>query len=290
MKKLIIATILAVQACLAFAVQPYLAVDKVAGGDLKAAMAAVEQKLTAGGFQVVGRHQPKGLAQHGALVVTEAGLTEAALKIGGTAVVFVPIRIGVKADGTVSVVNLDYWGRAYLRHDFAKAEPAIKATAGKLEKALGAGKPFGGDIKAEDLPSYRFMFGMERFDDRRSEIKEYSSFDEALRVVQTNLGKQVAQTAKIYELSFPDRKLAVFGFAQNDAKKGEGWWVNKIAGADHVAALPWEVFVINGRVMVLHARYRTALAWPALTMGQFVGISDHPDYVMQMAEEIAGAQ
>lgn len=290
MKRLVVAIVLSLHAWLASAAQPYLAVDKVAEGDIKAVMASVERKLTEAGFQVAGRHVPKGISQHGVVVVTEPTLTEAVLRIGGAAVVFAPIRVGMKSDGSVSVVNLDYWGRAYLRDDFGKAEAAIKSVAAKLEKALGAGKPFGGEVKAEDLPRYRFMFGMERFDDRRAEIKEYPSFDAALKVVQANLGKQVANTAKIYELVFADKRLAVFGFSQNDAKKGEGWWVNKIAGADHVAALPWEVFVIDGRVMVLHARYRTALSWPSLTMGQFIGISEHPDYVMEMAEAIAGYQ
>src|SRR5260370_41137773 len=43
------------------AVQPYLAADKVQAGDLSSAMSAVESKLTAGGFTVIGRHRPKGI-------------------------------------------------------------------------------------------------------------------------------------------------------------------------------------------------------------------------------------
>ena len=52
--------------------------------------------------------------------------------------------------------------------------------------------------------------------------------------------------------------------------------------------MPWEVFIVGKTVYSLHGRFRTALAWPSLTMGQFMGISLHPDHVRKMAEEIAG--
>lgn len=271
----------------AMALQPYVAADKVSGGDLKAVAASVEQKLAAAGFKVIGRHMPAGMPQYGSIVVTDGSLEEALAGIGGTAVVGVPIRVGVKADGSVSYINLEYWERAYLRKDYDRAEAAVKATAAKLEKALGAGKPFGGDVAADVLPKYHYMFGMEYFDER-SDLKDYGSFDEAVKAVKANLAKGVAQTSKVYEVVIPERKIAVFGVATNDPNYGESWWAAKI-GADHIAALPWEVFVVNGKVMSLYGRFRTALAWPKLGMGQFMGISNHPDTTMKMMSAVAGA-
>ena len=75
----------------------------------------------------------------------------------------------------------------------------------------------------------------------------------------------------------------------NDPELGEGWWANKI-GPDHVAALPWEIFVVNGKVMALFGRYRTALAWPSLGMGQFMTIANHPDTTKEMLDAVAGVQ
>lgn len=289
MKRLIAAICMTLISWSALALQPYVAAEaKVAGGDLKAAVAAVEQKLAAGGFTVIGRHLPKGLPQHASVVATDAELTEALKAIGGSAVVGIPIRVGVKADGSVSYINPEYWERAYLRKDYSRAEAAVKAVAAKLEKALGAGKPFGGDVPADTLAKYHYMFGMEYFDER-SDLKDYGSFDEAVKVVRANLGKGVAHTAKVYEIVVADRKVAVFGVAHNDAETGEGWWVKKI-GPDHVAALPWEVFVVNGKVMALYGRFRTALAWPELGMGQFMGISQHPDATMKAMEAVAGTE
>ncbi|MBU1235686.1 MAG: hypothetical protein KJ634_09080 [Gammaproteobacteria bacterium] len=288
MKKAIAGFMLLLSAFAAHALQPYVTGAAAASGDLNAATASVEQKLTAAGFSVIGRHMPKGLPNQATVVVTDAGLTAALKDIGGSAVVGMPIRVGVKADGTVSYLNLEYWQRAILRKDFGKAEAAIKTATGKLEQALGKGAAFGGDVEAEDLASYRYMFPMERFDDR-SELAEYKSFDEAVKTVQDNLAKGMKGTSKVYELIVPDKKIAVFGVALNDAEYGEGWWVNKI-GSDHVAALPWEVFVVNGKVFGLYGRYRTALAWPSLGMGQFMTISNHPETTKRMLEAVAGAK
>lgn len=286
MKKIIAGAALAAFSLLAHALQPYVAGDKVAGGDVKAVMAAAEQKLTAAGFTVVGRHNPPGLPQHGSIIVTEPGFSAALTQIGGSAVVGLPIRIGVKTDGTVSYQNLEYWQRAYLRGNYGKADAAVKATSGKLQQALGAGKPFGGDVKPEDLPTYRYMAGMERFDDK-SELKAHASFDEAVKTIRDNLAKGVAKTAKVYEVVMPEKKLAVFGVATNDPEDGEGWWANKI-GPDHVAALPWEIFVVDNKTYALFARYRTALAWPELGMFQFMKVGSHPDSNQGMMAKVAG--
>jgi hypothetical protein len=287
MKNFIAVVALLFVALAANALQPYTTGAKVPGGDLKAAAGAVEQKLAAAGFTVVGKHFPKGLPEHASVVVTDAGLTEALKAIGGSAVVAIPIRVGVKADGTVSYVSLEYWQRAYLRKDYGKAEEAVKATDAKLEQALGAGQPFGGDVKKEDLASYHYMFGMERFDSDNSLLAEHKSFDDAVKTVRDNLAKGVKGTGKVYELVFADKKLAVFGVSMSDAEYGEGWWAKKI-GPDHIAGLPWEIFVVNGKVMALYGRYRTALAWPSLGMGQFMGISGHPDKTREMLEAVAG--
>jgi hypothetical protein len=287
MKKIIAGAALALFSLLAHALQPYWAGDKVAGGDLRAAMAAAEQKLTAAGFTVIGRHMPPGLPQHASIVVTEPGFSAALTQIGGSAVVGLPIRVGVKADGTVSYQNLEYWQRAFLRENYGKVEAAVRETGAKLQQVLGGGKPFGGIVKPENLPKYRYMAGMERFDDK-SELKTYGGgFDEAVKTIRDNLAKGVARTAKVYEVVIPEKKLAVFGVATNDPENGEGWWAKKI-GPDHIAALPWEIFVVDNKAYALFARYRTALAWPDLGMFQFMGIATHPDSTAEMMAKVAG--
>lgn len=288
MKKLV-GLVLFLYPALALAISPYFYGDKVAGGDVKSVMAQVEKKLTAAGFTVVGEHRPQGLPLYGSIVATDKGLLEAIHGIGGAAIVGAGIRIGVKADGTVSYINPDYWYRAYFRKDFPKAAAAVKAVQEKLAKALGSGKAFGGDVAAEDLPGYHYMPGMETFDSDKNELKTYASFDEALQTIRGNLAKGVKHTSKVYEVVMPDKKLAVFGVAMDDPDYGESWWVAKI-GPDHIAALPWEIYVIDNKAYALFGRYRTALSWPALGMWKFMTIGSHPDTTLEMLTAVAGGK
>jgi hypothetical protein len=285
MKRWLLVMLLGAWSLAAQALSPYIAGDKVAGSDLNTAMADVEKKLTGAGFRVLGRHTPTGLPKYGVVVAGDPALQEAVDAIGGNAIAASALRVGVRADGTVTYANPEYWARAYLRGDYARAEPAVKQVAGKLAGALGGGSPVGGDVKAEELAGYRFMVGMERFGDR-SDLAEYASFDEAVQTVRANLAKGAGDTAKVYEIVVPERKLAVFGVALNNPDYGEGWWVNKI-GADNIAALPWEIWIVDRKAHGLYGRYRTALGWPELGMGQFMTIMRHPDTTMQALETVA---
>ena len=286
MKRLILCLlfVLSAPACLALA--PYVQGARLPAADLGAELGTVEKKLQAAGFTVIGRHMPKGVAG-ATVIVTDAGILDAIGKVGGPAITAAALRVGVQADGTVSYMNPDYWYRAFVRGQFGQVQAAVQAAQARLVQALGEGKPFGGDVDADDLPSYRYMFGMERFDSDNSLLATHASFDAALASVRANLAKGTADTAKVYEVVMPERKLAVFGVAMNSADSGEGWWVNKIDGASHVAALPYELFIVDNKVYALYARYRIALSWPELGMGQFMGIMNAPNAIQDTMTRVA---
>lgn len=270
----------------AWATSPYLAGNRLPAAEVPTLLAQVERKLQAEGFSIVGRHQPRGLPAYGSLVATDPALLDAIRAAGGYAILAAAIRIGVKSDGSVSYTEPDYWGRAYLRDRYEAARPALRSVQERLARALGAGAPFGGDVPAADLPRYRYMFGMERIDDPRNELRSFASFDDAQRTVLARLAKGVGHTAKVYEVVLPAQQLAVIGVALNDAESGEAWWAGKI-GPDHIAALPYEIFIIGGKVYALYGRYRIALSWPALGMGQFMGIARAPDLIHHTMEQLA---
>lgn len=277
--------LLSTQVCLATA--PYLQASKLPAADLSTQLAQVEKKLQLEGFTVIGRHTPKGLPAHSSLIVTDPAMLEAIRTIGGSGIIAAGIRVGVQSDGTVSYMNPDYWSRAYLRSAFKTAQPPTKSVQERLARALGDGAAFGGDVAEADLPNYRYMFGMERFDSPNSELGTHTSFEEALKTVQDNLVKGVGNTSRVYEVVMADRKLAVFGVAMNDPGDGEGYWVNKI-GANHIAGMPYEIFIVGNKVYALYARYRIALAWPALGMGQFMGIVNTPNAIRNTLTRVAG--
>jgi hypothetical protein len=272
----------------AWAVSPYIQGDSVAGGNVQAAAAAVEGKLKSGGFKVVGKYFPKNLAGYGVVIATDDAMLADVGSVGGHAVLGAAIRVGVKADGSVAYTNPDYWYRAYFRKDFEKKEEAVKALQGKLQKTLGAGKGQGGDEPSANLANYRYMIGMERLDSYKNTLAEYGSFAEALKTVRENLAKGAGKTARVYEIVLAEQKLAVFGVAMNDSGNSDGEWVSKIDMQDNIAGLPYEIYVINNVVGSPHGRFRIALAFPDVGMGQFMRISSLPNVIIETMSAVAG--
>ena len=288
LRSLVAAVALSMLAATSHALSPYLLGERVSAPDVAAQISQIERKLQEQGFTIIGRHRPRGLPQYGTVVATDPALLKAIGQARGPAILAAGIRVGVKSDGTVSYLNPEYWARAYLRGGYDAAAPAVQSVRDRLARALGTGEGFGGDVPAGDLASYRYMFGMERLDAPRSELRAFPSFDEALRTVQANLTGGVGATAKVYEVVLPEQQLAVFGVALNDAETGEAWWVGKI-GADHVASLPYEIYIVGGKVYSPYARFRIALGWPALGMGQFMRIVSAPDAIHGTMARVAGA-
>ena len=288
-KKTVAAFALMAWAPFALAMAPYIKGDKVTGGDLTAAMAQVEKKLEANGFKIEGKYQPKGIAGSGVVVVSDKGLLDTINKIGGDVISGAAIRVGVKADGSVSYINPEYWYRAYFRSNYDANQAAVKGVEAKLKTALGAGEGFGGDVKVGDLAKYHYMFGMEYYDDNR-ELNKFASFEKAVETVRGNLAKGVGNTTKVYEIVMPEKKIAVFGVAMNDPKTGDGYWVNKIEGAENIAALPYEIFVVGDKAEAFFARYRIALSWSQLKMTSFGKIMATPGNIKSTLKTVAGAE
>lgn len=287
MRKFFFALVLIGFAPVSWALAPYFHGSKVTAGEVQSVLNQVESKLTKAGFTVVGKYMPSGLSGTGVLVVTDKNLLDVVRRLGGASIVGAPIRIGVKSDGSVSYMNLEYWLRAYFRKQYSLADKTVKATQSRLSKALGAGKAFGGDVDRKDLADYQYMFGMEGFESDKNVLLEHLSFEDAVKTIQDNLARGVGKTSKVYEIIMPDKQIAVFGVAMNDPKEGEGWWV-KTAGVDNIAALPYEIYVVNNKAGHLFARFRIALGWPAVGMGSFMRIVEAPSIIHGTLTEVAG--
>ncbi|MDP2031186.1 MAG: hypothetical protein Q8K12_16240 [Thiobacillus sp.] len=273
-----------------WAISPYIQGDSVAGGSAQTVATAVEGKLKKGGFKVVGKYFPKSLAGYGVVIATDESMLDTVGSVGGPAILGAAIRVGVKADGSVAYTNPDYWYRAYFRKSFDKKEDAVKALQARLQEALGAGKGQGGDESASSLSNYRYMIGMERLDSSKNNLNEYGSFAEALKEVRGNLAKGVGKTTKLYEVVLPDRKLAVFGVAMNDGENSDGDWIKRIDMQNNVAGLPYEIYIVDKEVGSPHGRYRIALAFPDVGMGQFMRISSLPNVIMETMGSVAGVE
>lgn len=276
--------------CAAFAVSPYIYGDKLGGGTVQAVASAAEGKLEAQGFKVVGKYFIKGSPGLGVVVVTDADMLKQIGEIGEQTIVGAGIRVGVKADGTVSYMNPDYWYRAFFRKDFGSVEKSVEKVKGKLAKALGAGEAFGGDETERSLSNYRYMIGMERLDSSKNLLREADNFDAAVKIVRDNLAKKAADTSKVYEVVLPGKQLAVFGVAFNDPKTGDAAWMKAIEQPETVAAVPYEIFVMGKEIHALYARYRLAVSFPDTGMGTFMRISHIPNEIHDTLMQVAGAK
>ncbi len=290
LQRILLACLLGVSTLSAWAISPYIPGDRVQAGKLSAVSAEIEKKLTTAGFQVLGLYTPKYFPTHGVVVATDAGMLDKIRSFGGAAIVAAPIRVGFTTDGVVTYANPDYWNRAFLGQHFAQAAPAVSSVQSRLAKALGAGPGFGGNESAADLPEYRYILGMERIDDEKNLLATHASFDAAVRTVQENLGKGISNTSQAYELVLPESKLAVFGVAMNKKENGDAVIIGKIGVQDRVAGLPYEIFVVDGKVYALYGRYRLALAFPDLSMGSFMRIVYVPDDIRKTLKAVAGGK
>lgn len=271
-----------------WAVSPYIQGDTVASGTLQAVAAAVETRLKSEGFKPVGRYFPKSLPQTGVVVFTDDAMLREVGAAGGHAILGATLRVGIKTDGSVAYTNPDYWYRAYFRRGFDKREGEVRDVQARLAKALGAGKGLGGDEPAASLAHYRYMIGMERLDSYKNKLAEYGSFAEALKTVRDNLARGAGKTAKVYEVVLPDRKLAVFGVAMTDGEMGDAEWIRRIEMQDNIAALPYEIYIVDKSVESPHARFRIALSFPDVGMGQFMRISSVPSFIIETMSAVAG--
>lgn len=290
MKKFLATVALLVVSSASWAITPYIQAEKLKPAETAKVAEEVVARLKAAGFEVVGQYFPKQLPDYGVVVATDEAMLKEIRGLGEANIVGAGIRVGVKSDGTVSYMNPDYWYRAFFRGQFPKAEKTVRALQEKLARTLGAGLGFGGDETAADLPRYRYILGMERFDSEKNLLAEHVSFDQAVKTVRENLDKGVGRTSKVYEVVLPNEKIAVFGVAMHDETLGDGNWMARIGGQQSIAALPYELYIVNNKANALFGRYRIALAFPSLNMAHFMRIVSTPDEIRNTMAAVAGAK
>jgi hypothetical protein len=123
---------------------------------------------------------------------------------------------------------------------------------------------------------------MPDFDDPE-ELATFDSFEEGLRIIRDNLNNGKGHTHKVYELVFPDKKIAVFGVGLWDEETGESHFL-PIVGEGHIANLPYEIILQGKEATMLAGKYRIALFWPELSMSTFMKIKSTPGDIEDIME------
>lgn len=263
-------------------------------GDIKAAAAKVEKALGSNGFEVVGAYMPVADSDRWVITYTSDDIKNAVNKTGGLTGFASAWRVALTNESgkiTVSYPTPEYWANAYFRDMYPKVKDNYDTYAQKIKKALatcgeGGGMTFGSNEghDIDKLRNYKYMAGMPKFD-KTKKLNTFASFEEAVAVIDGNLSKGVSGLEKVYEVALPGKKLKLYGIGLK-GEKGETKFMPKIDldTPKHTAFLPYEILVVDNEVHMLHGRFRIALSFPDLKMGQFMKIVSTPPDIKKMME------
>lgn len=247
----------------------------------------VKDAMETAGFTTIGEYSPGDKPSLKVMVFTSQGLQDELARVKDRGLLAAALKVGLMETGgktMVSMVNPAYLFRAYLMKEFKAHEAPLMKIDDLAKQALQVAvkqdlAPFGGELSAKELEHYHYMVGMEYFDDPVW-LKKFGSFEEGLEKIRKNLADKKGGAAPVYEIIGQSAKIAVFGVALGNKETGEAHFL-PIIGEDHLAALPYEIILVDNKATMLHGRFRIALHWPLLTMGTFTKIISTPGDIEQ---------
>lgn len=266
--------------------KPYILASS-SPGSIAAKLPDVKTALTQQGFTIAGEYAPYKTAH--VVVVTSDALKENAAKsdLGAYGAV---MRVSLTETGGnlhISYTNPLYYAQAYRMKD------TLRDVSSQLEKALGRKSDFGSKegLKPEKLRKYHYMVMMPYFTDQ-VKLASHASYEEALKTVEANLAARKRGISKVYRVDMPGKKITVFGvaIAEGDGADSAVMKTTDFGDMKHTAHLPYELMVADGKVQMLHGKFRIAIDFPDLTMGTFMKISGAPGAIEEQLSVIAGGQ
>lgn len=248
----------------------------------KAKSSEVISSLKANGFEIAGEYSPYEGTK--IIVITSKELQMEAAKSdkGGYGAI---MRIAITTN-LVSYTTPAYWANAY------RMESELTSVANNLNKALGKENTFGSKkgLTKKKLRKYHYMKMMPYFDDQ-VKLGEFSSYQDATQAIEAALKIEKNGLKKVYQVNIPGKDETVFGFNMASNKKITDKSVmsvlNKFTGTpEHAAFLPYEILVSGKTIYMLHGKFRIALSFPDLSMGQFMKIRNAPSDIKNAVKSL----
>ena len=237
-------------------------------GTMEARSEETIDALEAAGFRLVGRHSP--VPDSEVLVVTsDALLAAAAASARGGYAAGQRISVSQVDEGVeVAFVNPVYLQYAYrLGADLGPVRAALTDALGYVRDCGGGDK----EMTAERLGKYRYMMGMQQFDDP-SELGTFASHEDAVAAVLDGLEASGDGLEKVYRIDIPGTSQTVIGIGMRSSDpdrridEAEQLAVVDFEGCRKRAYFPYEVLVNGNEVEALHMRFRMAVHFPNLSM------------------------
>jgi len=251
----------------------------------------VNQALQKMGFEIVGSYNPEDNPNFMVIAFSRGDLQNTVLKVKDRGALASVLKVGLKSNGTettISYLNPNYIFNAYLRDDYSKHSKALDKVALDVATAMTPlgeiNEGFGGSLSVDKLRKYHYKMMMPYFTDP-VELREFSSFEEGLEIIEKNLKSKKGNTKLVYKIKYETSEVCVFGIGLMDKNTGEAHFL-PIIGDDHIAAMPYEIILQGKTATILHGRYRIALHWPELSMGTFMKIMSTPGDIEDTMEAL----
>jgi len=167
-----------------------------------------------------------------------------------------------KADNQLVFTNPEYFLHAFLQDDY-KADDAKKLND-TLVKAFGKLTGSKEALEDDDIAGYHFMMGMPYYEDMIEVAKGKDLADKLEKNAADNI---------VFKMQVGDATL--YGIAM-PTEKGEKYYLSEIKGEKNAAFLPYMVIIEGDEAKILHPKYYLAIAYPNLSMGEFMSISGTP--------------
>ena len=261
--------------------KPYYLVSNEAA-EFSAVIAATKANIEKSTFKIVGEYSPYENAH--VIAITNDALLAAAGKsdFGGYGSV---VRVSITAAGTnvqVSYVNPTYMSSIYQMDPSADISADLEALFGKSE-TFGSKK----GLSKRALKGYQYMMFMPEFEDH-DKLASFDSQKQALDTVNKNLASGKFKLNKVFEVAIPGKDEVLIGVGIAEGEGDDKTVMSLIDTADlkHTAHLPYAILVSEGKVYSQAGKFRIALAFPDLGMGQFMDISDAPDGIKDSLEQL----
>lgn len=253
------------------------------------AINTVKTALQDSGFKIIGEYNPGNSKSLAVVCYTRTDLEKIALDFTDRGSLAAALKIGLKKEGNsvkISMLNPMYLFYGYFIEGVDKHEKElakISEDAKNSMKNVGSGfTPFGGTLSKKELQNYHYKVLMPYFKNAE-ELNEFASFEEGLKIIQKNLANKKGNTLKVYELIYPDKKVAVFGVGLLNTEDGEPKFL-PIVGEENIAAMPYEIILQGNTASILPGKFRLAISWPELTMGTFMKIMSTPGNIKDTLE------
>lgn len=266
---------------------PFVSVN--ANGNMDEVITKVETSIEEANFNIIGKYEVAGNSDLQVICFTNDDLKKTCSLFSDRGALASILKIGIRKHENkieVSLINPEYMFNAYFGKNYTKQGLALKKIDKKakniLVNAFGSIKEFGGKLEKDELREYHYKVMMPYFQDAIV-LEEYDSFEKGLEYIRKKIAASGKDLVTVYEVVIPGKKMAVFGIGLHHAEIGEGHFL-PIIGERQIAAMPYEIILQDKEVSMLPGKYRFALYWPELTMGEFMKIMSTPGDVEEALE------